>query len=91
VTVYSSSFSRLFPYVYGARWRWSTIPLVILAGFAWLGIDSAAEECESPFNEESVNALNMDSYCIGLMATTIQEIQDCADLQMERMAKSTAA
>ncbi|GKY93854.1 hypothetical protein MPSEU_000352300 [Mayamaea pseudoterrestris] len=79
----------LFPYVYGPSWRWTTIPLVVLAGFAWLGIDCAAEECESPFDAKSVNALDMDAYCIGLMQTTLQEIRDSADEELERQAGPT--
>lgn len=86
-----SHVASLFPYVYGPSWRWTTIPLVFLAGFAWLGIDGAAEECESPFDVRSVNALDMDSYCIGLMGTILQEIQNQADEERGTLARQSKA
>jgi predicted membrane chloride channel (bestrophin family) len=60
----------------------------MLAGFAWLGIEGAAEECESPFDAKSVNALDMDSYCIGFMKTTLQEIRNQADDEMDAARKA---
>lgn len=80
---------RLLPYVYGHIWRWSTIPLVFLASFAWLGIDAAAEECEAPFKEKRVNALDMDTYCLGFMATALQEIRDKADDEIDAARNHT--
>ena len=74
---------RLLPYVYGHVWGWSTIPLVFLAAFAWFGIDAAAEECEAPFHEKRVNSLDMDTFCLGFMATAFQEIRDKADDEIE--------
>jgi predicted membrane chloride channel (bestrophin family) len=57
--------------------------LVFLAAFAWLGIDAAAEECETPFTEKRENALDMDTFCLLFMATALQEIRDKADDEIE--------
>ena len=65
----------LYPWVFGATWRWTTIPAVSVAAFAWLGIEAAAVECESPFRKGRVNALNMDGYILGLIATIKQQLK----------------
>ena len=52
----------LYPYVWGAEWGWSTIPIVALAAFGMLGIEAAAVEVEQPFRKDRMNSLNMDGY-----------------------------
>jgi putative membrane protein len=74
----------LYPWVFGPSWGWSTIPIVALAAFAWLGIECAATECESPFRADRVNALNMDGFVIGLLSTMQQQLKNHADQDMER-------
>jgi putative membrane protein len=64
----------LLPYIYGPAWQWSTVGVVALAAFVWLGIEGAAREVENPFGYR-VNDLPMDGYCKGMMATTIQELR----------------
>jgi ion channel-forming bestrophin family protein len=75
----------LFPWVFGPSWGWMTIPIVAASAFAWLGIDSAAVEVECPFRRDRVNALNMDAYVIGLLATLEQQIRNHADQVIERV------
>ena len=72
----------LLPYVYGPVWQWSTIPVIALAGFVWLGIEGTAREVENPFGYR-VNDLPMDGYCKGMMATTIQELKLAADRELK--------
>ena len=52
----------LYPYVWGAKWKWSTIPIVAMAAFAMLGIEAASVEVEQPFKKDRVNALNMNGF-----------------------------
>jgi putative membrane protein len=73
----------LLPYVFGPLWRWTTIPLVAIAAFAWLGIEAASSEVECPFRQNRVNALNMDAYCEGLLTTTLQEVKNHVDDEIE--------
>jgi ion channel-forming bestrophin family protein len=73
----------LFPWVFGPTWGWMTIPIVAASAFAWLGIDSTAVEVECPFRRDRVNALNMDAYVIGLLATLEQQIRNHADQVIE--------
>jgi putative membrane protein len=73
----------LFPYVFGPLWKWTTIPLVAVAAFVWLGIEAASSEVECPFRQNRVNALNMDAYCEGLLVTILQEVKNHVDDEME--------
>jgi len=73
----------LFPYVFGPSWGWSTIPIVAASAFAWLGIECAASEVECPFRKDRVNALNMDAYVIGLLATMQQQITVQAEQEIQ--------
>ena len=72
----------LFPYVFGPSWGWSTIPIVAASAFAWFGIECAAAEVESPFGKDRVNALNMDSYVIGLLSTMQQQMNVHSEQQI---------
>lgn len=65
----------LFPWVFGPSWGWSTVPIVAVSAFAWLGLESAAVEVECPFRIDRANALNMDSYVIGVIASVQQQLQ----------------
>jgi ion channel-forming bestrophin family protein len=69
----------LFPWVFGPHWGWSTIPIVALSAFAWLGIESAAVEVESPFHQKRVNALDMNAFVLSLLSTIQQQVQNDAD------------
>jgi ion channel-forming bestrophin family protein len=68
----------LLPYVYGPTWQWSTIAVIALSSFVWLGIEGTAREVENPFGYR-VNDLPMDGYCKGMMETTIQELRLVAE------------
>ena len=68
----------LLPYVYGPSWQWSTIAVIALSSFVWLGIEGTAREVENPFGYR-VNDLPMDGYCKGMMETTIQELRLVAE------------
>jgi putative membrane protein len=74
----------LFPWVFGPSWGWNTIPFVALSALAILGIESAASEVESPFRKDRVNALDMDSYVLGLIGTLQQQIRNQADQDIAR-------
>lgn len=74
----------ILPYIFGPSWGWVTIPIVALSGFAWMGIESAAMEVERPFFIDRVNALNMDGYILGLLATIQQQIKNHADYEIEQ-------
>jgi ion channel-forming bestrophin family protein len=66
----------LFPWVYGGNVvNWWTIPMVGVAAFATLGIESAAAEVESPFRRDRVNALNMDGYVLGLLQIAQEQLE----------------
>lgn len=52
----------LYPYVWGSKWGWSTIPITALAAYAMLGIEAAAVAVEQPFRKNHVNALNMNGF-----------------------------
>lgn len=68
-----------FPYIWGPSWGWATIPIVTATAFAWLGIDGAAEEAEAPFRQDRVNALDMNSYCIGYLEVVKQQLMNHAE------------
>jgi predicted membrane chloride channel (bestrophin family) len=69
----------LFPYVWGPSLGWVTIPFVAATAFAWLGIEGAAAESESPFRADRVNALDMDGYCLGFLGVVKQQLVNHAD------------
>jgi ion channel-forming bestrophin family protein len=69
----------VFPYVFGPSWGWGCIPIVALAAFALLGIEASASEVECPFRKDRVNALNMDTYCDGVLSNILQAIKNNAD------------
>jgi putative membrane protein len=73
----------LCPYIYGHRWGWSTIPLTGATAFALLGIEAASAEVEQPFHRDRPNSLNMDGYCIGILANLLQVIRQHADREIE--------
>jgi putative membrane protein len=68
-----------FPYIWGPTWGWATIPIVTASAFAWLGIDGAAAECEAPFRQNRVNALDMNSYCLGYLEVVKQQLLNHGD------------
>ena len=66
------------PLVYVSHWRWGTIPAMALVSFALLGVEGAAAECESPF-EQRANHLAMDAYAAALIAN-VAEILAAAEV-----------
>ena len=68
-----------FPYLWGPSWGWATIPIVTASAFAWLGIDGAAAEAEAPFRQNRVNALDMNSYCLGYLEVVKQQLWNHAE------------
>lgn len=77
----------LIPYVWGPAWGWTTIPVVALASFAWLGIDAAAAEAEAPFSADRVNALDMNTYCLVYIDNVTQQLRDHAKRQVQSHVK----
>ena len=73
----------LFPWVFGPSWGWSTIPIVAVSAFAWIGIDAAAVEVESPFQQVRVNALNMNAYVMSLLNLMQDQMMQAADHEVE--------
>jgi Bestrophin, RFP-TM, chloride channel len=78
----------IFPWIFGPSWGWITIPIVAASAFAWIGIECAAMEVERPFSKNRVNALNMDGFILGLLATIQQQIKNHADSEIQRKADS---
>jgi len=76
------AFLFFMPYIYGHVWGWWTIPAVCLIGYALLGVDGAAAECESPFRQNRVNHLAMDAYCALGIKNVLQLMMDSADRYM---------
>jgi putative membrane protein len=74
----------LLPFIWGRRWGWSTIPIVAVAAFALLGIEAASAEVEQPFRRSRPNALNMDGFCIGILANMLQMVRQHADRELEQ-------
>ena len=66
------------PLVYVGHWQWGTIPAMALVAFALLGVEGAAAECESPF-EQRANHLAMDAYAAALVAN-VAEILTVAEV-----------
>lgn len=75
----------LFPWVFGPSWGWSTVPIVAVSAFAWIGIDAASVEVESPFQQTRVNALNMNVYVMGLLDVLQDQVMQAADNASEIM------
>jgi len=73
----------LLPYIWGPAWGWSTIPIVALMAFAWLGVEAASIEAEHPFLQNRVNSLDMDSYCIHMITIVKQQLKMHADWHMK--------
>jgi predicted membrane chloride channel (bestrophin family) len=53
--------------------------VVILSGFALLGLEGAAQEMEAPFSKDRTGHLNMDAYCLTLLSNIQQQMQDDAE------------
>jgi putative membrane protein len=66
------------PYIWGHQWGWSTIPIMGATAFALLGIEAASAEVEQPFHQDRPNSLNMDGFCIGILANLLQMIRQHA-------------
>ena len=70
------------PYVYGHTWGWGTIPAVFITGYALLGIDGAAAECESPFKKNRPNHLDMEFYCLTALSDLEEIVIHHANISM---------
>jgi ion channel-forming bestrophin family protein len=73
----------LFPYVFGPGNGWSTIPMSILASFAFLGIEATSCEVENPFRRYNVNYLNMDAFVMAMIQNILQQVKTDAEMTME--------
>jgi putative membrane protein len=71
-----------FPYIWERNLGYGTIPVVALTGFAFLGLEGAAMEVESPFEKNRPNHLNMDAFCLVLLKNILQLIQNDADREI---------
>ena len=72
-------FLLAMPYFLQEALGYLTIPVVLLIGFAMLGLDGAAEEMESPFRKDRTNHLDMNSFCLTVVSNVFQQIKDDAD------------
>ena len=68
----------LMPFVFEQSWLWGTIPTVALVSVAFLGVESAASECESPFQLRP-NHLKMEAFCHALFENVSQILVDSLD------------
>jgi putative membrane protein len=75
-------FLLAIPYVWQSTLGYGTIPFVIITGYAMLGIEGAAMECESPFEKGRPNQLSMDAYCLVLLRDIQQLIRNNADSEI---------
>lgn len=75
----------MLPYLWGPSWGWTTIPIVVVTSFAWLGIDGAASEAEAPFKASRVNALDMNGYCLGFLGIVKQSLLHDAEQELSKM------
>jgi ion channel-forming bestrophin family protein len=73
----------LFPYVFGPGNGWSTVPMSILASFAFLGIEAVSSEVENPFRRHKVNYLNMDAFVMAMLQNILQQVKTDAEMTME--------
>lgn len=67
------------PYIWVPALGYFTIPVTMLAAFAMLGLEGAADEVEAPFRKDRTNHLNMDAYCLLLLSNILQKIQQDAE------------
>jgi ion channel-forming bestrophin family protein len=76
------------PYVWQASLGYGTIPFVMLTGYAMLGLEGAAMECESPFQKGRPNHLNMDAFCLVVLRDVQQLITCHADAEIKSSVNS---
>lgn len=67
------------PYFWEESLGFTTIPIVALLAFALLGLEGAAAEVEAPFRKDRTNHLDMNSYCLTVLSSVLQQIRDDAD------------
>jgi putative membrane protein len=77
-------FLTLLPYIWAGLWGWTTIPVVFVTSFAFLGIEGASQEVESPFHKDRPNHLSMDAFCLVLMTNIQQIMQHGADREIQK-------
>lgn len=56
-------FLLALPFVYASSWKWGTPFVVALIGFALLGVEAAAVECERPFARDP-NHFALELFCV---------------------------
>ncbi|VEU33314.1 unnamed protein product [Pseudo-nitzschia multistriata] len=61
-----------------------TVALVSLMAFALLGLEGAAAEVEAPFRRDKTNHLDMDSFCLAVLASVQQQITEDANRRTAR-------
>lgn len=74
------------PFVYESVWEWGTPPAVALISYAFLGVEAAASECETPFWGNHINHLNMDGYCTVLINDVEGLVLGCEQEEGETVA-----
>ena len=77
------------PYFWIATLRYGTIPVVILTSFALLGIEGAASDVEAPFTKGRTNHLDMDTFCLIVVANILQQTQHDADFHKNNNYNNT--
>jgi len=70
------------PYMYAQQWGWATVPMVTITSYALLGIDGAASECESPFQRNRLNHLDMEDFCSTTLSNIEQLVIHNANMQL---------
>jgi predicted membrane chloride channel (bestrophin family) len=74
----------MLPYIWAGIWGWTTIPVVFITSFAFLGIEGASQEVECPFHKDRPNHLSMDAFCLVLMTNIQQIMQHGADREIQK-------
>ena len=71
-------FLLTLPYFWEASLGYAIVPVECLAAFALLGLEGAAAEVESPFRKDRTNHLDMDSFCLAVLSSILQQAQEDA-------------
>jgi putative membrane protein len=72
-------FLLAMPYLWQPSLGYITVPVVVLTGFALLGLEGAAQEMEAPFSKDRTGHLNMDAFCLTLLSNIQQQMQEDAE------------
>jgi len=78
-------FLLILPFFWEETLGYGIVPVECLAAFALLGLEGAAAEVEAPFRKDRTNHLDMDTFCLAVLAGILQQTQD--DARRRKAAK----